>query len=148
MNCPTCGVHALEHPASECLDTWVATAVMVWEKRLEGHDAERYVAPVYAWYDANGCRVAFCQDYINAKAWEPSKDIAAAWQVVERFKFYKWLSQSASGLWGTGPMLWTCAFAAPTNFRATADTVTLAIVRAALLTTQPSPLPSPKLNAR
>ena len=31
MNCPHCNVHIDKHPASRCLDAWVAEAVMEWK---------------------------------------------------------------------------------------------------------------------
>src|SRR4051812_17548037 len=107
-----------ELPAGRKLDALIAAKVMGWDVR--GPDDGPWVALA-----ENG-------RHATHETFRPSTDIAAAWEVVEHFANYKWLAQSASGRWGTGPMMWECAFASPASFQVVAETAPLAICRAAL----------------
>jgi|SRR3970040_1524292 len=73
MNCPHCKTPIDEHEANQCLDIWVAQAVMNWEPPD----------------DATWSNLSF----------SPSSDIAAAWQVVEQLANWNAIVSVA---WGNG----------------------------------------------
>jgi hypothetical protein len=67
--------------------------------------------------------------------WPPSfsTDIAAAWELVRRHKYYFWMHHSNDNDWLRKPsMLWTAGFAAPEKYKAQAETPELVLCRAAL----------------
>jgi len=70
--CPHCGVGIGEHEANACLDKWVAETVMGW-KWMPTPDPE---GQHYCWVK-DGCEIG---DF------EPSSDISAAWEVLERLR--------------------------------------------------------------
>ena len=75
LNCPHCNTHIDEHPASRCLDAWVAEAVMgLVQCQAKFHDEN---PQCYATKDA--------PEYGSILK-EYSTDIAAAWEVVEKLR--------------------------------------------------------------
>ena len=74
MNCPHCGVHIDEHPASRCLDAWVAVDVM--ELAGVGLDSVGDFQ-----YLHSPDRPHFVSEY--------STDIAAAWEVEQKIEELK-----------------------------------------------------------
>ena len=78
MNCPICSVGIDKHLANKCLDTWVAEKVMGW------HRSNRDYSQLW-WNTPTGIRSWELTSY---GAFQPSTDIAAAWEVVERFLDY------------------------------------------------------------
>lgn len=119
MNCPHCNVHIDEHPASRCLDAWVARGVMDWMLVITHDDVDWVCA------DSEGQR-----RLIPAY----STDIAAAWEVVEKLSQYCYVD---IGVDVSGAQVqidvndngeWQLAFVESTR----ADTAPLAISRAAI----------------
>jgi len=73
-NCPHCGTHIDEHPASRCLRGWVATSVMGW-RVINGKDG----LPTHVITDT-GEHFYLLLDL--GPMWFPDLDIAASWEVV------------------------------------------------------------------
>jgi len=89
MNCPTCNVHIDEHPASQCLNEWVATDVMGYKALLGMEENAKnfpYIRKIRnphvkcVWINDDGVRMA-CEECGDMP--EYSTSIAAAWQVRE-----------------------------------------------------------------
>jgi len=106
------------------LDALVAEKVMGWKKVKWLGD--------YDWRDKDG------EQPYTVRAWNPSTDIAAAWQVVEKIqerqgrdRFIIYLSS----YWGTNSWVYKCEFIMETVNKSVdgfADTAPLAICLAAL----------------
>ena len=74
MNCPHCGVEISEHPASRCLDAWVAEAVMgVKMIEIENHAKFKGTPVTKYWVRDDSGRLPSLY----------STSIAAAWEVRE-----------------------------------------------------------------
>lgn len=114
--CPHCGVGIGEHGAGRCLDKWVAETVMGW-KWMPTPDPE---GQHYCWVK-DGCEIG---DF------EPSSDISAAWEVVEKMA-------ERCGIFvmkvrpGQDCVAWIHLSGA--DYTANADSLPLAICRAAVL---------------
>ena len=87
LNCPTCGVHIDDHPASQCLNEWIATDIMGEVKPDIVHEYLHLGRPVYSeggnWY----CSQEY--DKGDVCIWYPrnfSGYIAAAWEVLDKFQ--------------------------------------------------------------
>ena len=86
MNCPRCNVHIDEHPASPCLNAWVAEAVMGFKKYIfPGQN------PKSLWDDRDVfdrlIKMGFThKDTAGNTVRVPpfSTSIAAAWEVVKK----------------------------------------------------------------
>jgi len=73
--CPECGIEIDDHPAGRCLDRWIVEQVFGLDRMLARHnlrDGEIY----YHWGYPIGHGIAPFY----------SSDIAAAWDVVEKFR--------------------------------------------------------------
>lgn len=103
LNCPHCNTHIDEHPASRCLDAWVEQAVI--DRQLRIKTEEWGLVPRY------------------------STDIAAAWEVVEKFRDYDWKLYSH----GEGETM--VIYKDGTHYEGDASTAPLAICRAAIKAT-------------
>ena len=139
-SCPWCQTPLDDHLATKCLDMWLLEAVLGYE-RLEGDaipvEVSRRDGPgphlQRVWRKGRGWYCEECGSIPNF-----CEEIEAAWQVVEHF------SEGADGhggynvqLDGHGGGWWTFhIFKDGTCYEATAPTVELAIVKAALLACQ------------
>lgn len=75
MNCPHCGTHIDEHPASRCLDAWVADDIFGGSANPDN--------VLWYWWDSSddeGKRVVLGVHLFAGPKF--STDIAAAWQVL------------------------------------------------------------------
>lgn len=143
IKCPTCGIALLEHPANRCLDAWVATAVMGWEKFEVGYfgsDSSPRQNELEEWMDKN--EIESVGDYfidvdkdfwIEEEKWKPSSDISAAWEVVEKMEGDWWKMEFLTGIHAAMFEKPNMKCADQTYHEATADTMSLAICRASLL---------------
>ena len=85
-------INILALKPGEALDELVAIHVMRWHKIEAGRDVERYGAMRYAWAEeGKDFAVAHCQDFMFAKAWSPSENMEAAWEIVERLTEHQYL---------------------------------------------------------
>lgn len=153
MNCPHCNTHIDEHPASRCLDAWVAEAVMGWQPITHFHGSP--IADGWTgFWDGEWFRWTECPESDEPDAselWLPSIDIAAAWQVVE--KICNWdIDDNMLTLMGQGPDIemelpdseeseWWKAEISGTRgkIKAEAPTAPLAISRAAIMASSKLP---------
>ena len=138
MNCPRCGIEVRDHPANNCLNEWVAIAVMGWTKGEDGFwrdDAHQGSYGVgYTWDEHDW-------DFVD---FEPSTDISAAFEVMEKIGLSlipvenKWFC----GLWdddyfdidlGSIDGYFGGGYTGMNNIRCVADTAPLAISRASIL---------------
>jgi len=135
--CPTCGIKIIEHPANRCMDALIAKKVMGWNKIVIGG---------VGWFVKESPLGMSYQYMTQSGDFEPSTDITAAWQVVERI-----VRPPDEDCW-TGPTMQINAETTkskgeyqvvfehldsidlfPSSVEATAETAPLAICRAALL---------------
>ena len=87
MNCPHCNTHIDEHPASRCLDAWVAKSVMRLEVYMSHDEYLRAGFPHAQYWSSAVHYPAYWWDKGWAMSVAPySSDIAAAWQVMEKLK--------------------------------------------------------------
>lgn len=117
MNCPTCGLDIGEHPASRCLDAWIAKMLFGWDgqrKSLKQLWPVKRAVPYY------------------------STDMAAAWGIVETFRC-GWRGHAAACIdikisdWVNHPDCQVTIFAPDiVDVKAEAYSPCLAICRAAL----------------
>jgi len=135
MNCPHCNVHIDEHPASRCLDAWVAEAVMDGRPFLTEDDCK---ASQTAWTFGQNRWVmsSLHSDGEGASFFRVptyTADIAAAWEVVEKIN-----DDSAMTLRWYNPdgrtSYFSVAFGFSKKIEAHADAAPLAICRAAIKT--------------
>ena len=76
MNCPRCDTEISEHEDNDCLDRWVAEAVMGWHLKDE-HS--------WSWLDENDeYQYSREYDYDGELGFDPSTDILAAWEIVDK----------------------------------------------------------------
>lgn len=131
--CPHCGTLVTEHPATPCLSAWIAEAVMGWEVC---HDSE--CSGCDKGYLADGPPgVKFFTRGFNSQ-WHPHEDIAAAWEVVERAMNYYLQQVTVEGEeHGCTAQLTSHDM---NSHAAHAETMPLAICRAALLSTSKEPM--------
>lgn len=78
MNCPYCGVHIDEHPASRCLDKWIAQVFGVYDKICQ----EEYHLML-----PEGAHLPYY-----------STNIAAVWEVEEKIEERKLRSRYSQAL--------------------------------------------------
>jgi hypothetical protein len=132
MNCPTCGIDVLEHPANRCLDAWVAEKILGIV--LCDHEEDKYG------------KCSKCG--LNKSYWERitppryhSVDIAAAWEVVEKMHELGYWAQIRTPFGVESNLDNWCGFTPhettgwngkPDNWT-NAETIPSAICRAALL---------------
>ena len=127
MNCPHCNVHIDEHPASRCLDAWVAEAVMKLDRvRIDGTDGEaifKRAPSTTSW--------GFVPIF--------STDISAAWQVVEKLA-KQWPDLSIGSGWNKeGDGKWSVGWGFDGHgweWTEPCETAPLAICRAAIKAVQ------------
>lgn len=125
------------------LDALIAEKVMGWHKGLCGECKNRpWLANDYLcsyWHDQNGkdtqnpindIWTGGMSDNLEAKAWSPSTDIKAAWEVVEKMLENKYFREGFD-LTVTEPPGWTCNFG-DDNTRSYAETAPHAICVAAI----------------
>ena len=133
MNCPTCNTHVLEHPASRCLDSWIAEEVMGWQ-RVPASVSDRD-----QWKDEKG-RCCYTWNPCAFECLHFSASIAAAWLMVERMRSLNDHVSVDVQMDRTGGMCWVNVTVGVARhdyrgpyWQAEADTVPLAICRAALI---------------
>lgn len=80
-NCPHCGVHIDEHPASPCLNAWVATDVMELVVRITTDGIGDFL-PVIS--DPHGSYYAGGNGMLESPVSDYGNYIAPAWEVVEK----------------------------------------------------------------
>jgi len=143
LNCPHCGAHIDEHPASRCLDAWAAKVVM--GKRIEFRKGEpvgwKEDGEPFLWFPNDFVDLDDNTLYIHATdgytgmVQHYSKYIAAAWQVEEKMRESGWEfvydddSEGKVAMFSRGRDQW----GEIDVHSAMADTAPLAICKAALL---------------
>lgn len=116
--CPHCGTPITTHSASPCLSAWVAGTVMEWDVRSED--------PGWWVYIDNHWSYSIGTPQLSEARWHPHEDIAAAMEVVETLNSAVFTKYSR--------VAWRCEAYPPHGiFNAVADTLPLAICRAAIL---------------
>lgn len=117
MNCPTCGISILGHPANDCLNRWVAEKVMGWN--LEYRDGN------YSWRTGKRYKAYY---------FYPSSYIVDTWEVVRKMHKQGYLMDIESGWEKENIEVYNVKFYKPSSIsNAFAPTAPLAICRAALL---------------
>jgi len=128
-NCPYCGTHIDDHPASPCLNAWVAEDVMEWWNVSEGD----------GWFGFHFVKIEGAAMPVYDPVPHFSDSIIAAWQVVEmlRQNYYVDIGVDDNGAQvqldclhvnNLGNTRWQLAFVGSTR----ANTAPLAICRTAI----------------
>ena len=95
LHCPTCGVEIDEHEAGDCLDAWAAEVVMGYEKLEVGYldtdsetvrqkELEKWTEENHLWSVGEYWIDVDKNFWTGVFQYTPSKDIAAAWTLLEK----------------------------------------------------------------